>query len=208
MCSQPATVANGFISYQFPLGFNFFDQESDIDVSIFLEFVVSVEDTEHQLSSSTAMIEIPLEQAGHVKWCHTESASTDLLNIANVDIVIGTATSQGQLESQLTVLQNVLYGDATAHTSAQSLQSGLVSVVLKGADSFFELPRAKNFYLELEDVVSLHILETTSTKYDAVTALLGAGGAFETVISGEVRLYQYCHRVPIWLTLDQLTRNF
>lgn len=188
MCSQPMTMAEGFVSYQFPLGLDFFGAEDIVaGTSIFLEFVVSVEDTDSKLSSSTVMVDIPLEQAGHVNWCQAESASTDLLNVANVDIIIGTATSQGQLDSQLTVLQNVLYAGASADSSSNSLQSGLISVVLKGADTYFELPRAKNFFLELEDVVSLHFLETTTTRFDAVNALIRDGLAFETVIDGEVR---------------------
>ena len=187
------TMAEGFVSYQFPLGFDFFGEEDMVaGTSIFLEFVVSVEDADSKLSSSTVMVEIPLEQAGHVDWCQSESASTDLLNVANVDIIIGTATSQGQLDSQLTVLQNVLYAGASADSSSNSLQSGLISVVLKGADTFFELPRAKNFFLELEDVVSIHFLETTTVKFDAVNALMLDGQAFETVIDGEVRAILKC----------------
>lgn len=89
-------------------------------------------------------------------------------------------------------------------------------MVLKGADSFFELPAAKvrvaccnalflcnshffasnaltwacllarqDFSLELEDAVSIHILESTSAKYDAVKALIEDGLAFETIIEGQ-----------------------
>lgn len=186
MCAQPLTLANGFVSYQFPLGLDFYT-EADMTskASIFLEFMVSVQDAENKLTGATALVQIPLEQAGHVTWCESEGASTDLLNVANIDIVIGTAETQGQLETQLTVLQNVMYSDASATTKAHSLQSGLISVVLKGSDSFFELPRAQNFYLELEDVVSLHFLETTNTKFDAVKALIDQGLAFETVVDAQ-----------------------
>jgi hypothetical protein len=172
MCAQPQTLANGFVSYQFPLGLDFYN-EADMtsQISIFLEFMVSVQDAEDKLTGATALVEIPLKQAGHVTWCESESASTDLLNVANIDIVIGTADSQGQLDTQLTVLQNVMYSDASATTKANSLQSGLISVVLKGADSFFELPRAQNFYLELEDVISLHFLETTRWRFSKVSFL-------------------------------------
>ena len=98
MCSQPSTnVSNSFVSYQFPLGLNFYDDADMVSAtpqSIFLEFVVSVEDQDQKLSSQTAMLEIPLKEAGHVTWCEAETASADLLNVANVDIVIGTASSQ------------------------------------------------------------------------------------------------------------------
>ena len=54
----------------------------------------------------------------------------------------------------LMVLGNVLNADEGVQSNANSLQSGLISVVLKGNDNFFELPRAKDFYLELEDVAA------------------------------------------------------
>lgn len=43
----------------------------------------------------------------------------------------------------------------------------------------------QDFSLELEDAVSIHILESTSAKYDAVKALIEDGLAFETIIEGE-----------------------
>jgi len=144
MCSPPATnLSRSFVSYQFPLGLDFYDDAdmtSQSPTSIFLEFVVSVEDDENKLSSQTAMLEIPLKESGHVTWCESETASTDLLNIANVDIVIGTASSQGQLDQQLQILSDVMYSEASTDSSANSLQSGLMTVVVKGQDSFFELP--------------------------------------------------------------------
>lgn len=73
MCSQPSTnVSNSFVSYQFPLGLDFYD-DADMSAvlpqSIFLEFVVSVEDEDRKLSSQTAMLMIPLKESGHVTWC-------------------------------------------------------------------------------------------------------------------------------------------
>jgi len=139
------------------------------DLSIFLEFVVSVQDEDSLLfRSSSVAVEIPLDFAGHVTWCESESADTDVMKVANVDIVIGTASSLGQLDTQLTKMKNVLNGTEIMQSNANSLQSGLISLVLKGDDTYFGLPRAKDFYLELEDVVSVHFLETTNTKMDAV----------------------------------------
>jgi len=59
---------------------------------------------------------------------------------------------------QLTSLTDVLRGGKSVQTTSNSLQSGLISVVLKGFDTFFELPRAENFFLELEDVVCMYVL--------------------------------------------------
>lgn len=58
---------------------------------------------------------------------------------------------------QLTSLTDVLHVGESVQTASNSLQSGLISVVLKGFDAFFELPRAKNFFLELEDVVCMYV---------------------------------------------------
>jgi hypothetical protein len=67
----------------------------------------------------------------------------------------------------------------------------LYQVVLKGDDAFFELPGAQNFYLELEDVITLHFLETTDAKYDAVAMLMDQGLAFHTTVSGQVCIFAF-----------------
>ena len=43
----------------------------------------------------------------------------------------------------------------------------------------------QEFSLELADAVSIHILESSPVKYDAVKALMENGLAFETIIDGE-----------------------
>jgi hypothetical protein len=45
--------------------------------------------------------------------------------------------------------------------------------------------QAQKFSLELEDLITIHLLETTTSKYDAVSALMEQGLAFETTIEGE-----------------------
>jgi len=45
----------------------------------------------------------------------------------------------------------------TQESSASSLQSGLISVVLKGDDTYFRLSRASQFRMELDDVVCISI---------------------------------------------------
>ena len=50
-------------------------------------------------------------------------------------------------------MTNVLNGQETLPSKASSLHSGLISVVLKGDDTYFALPRASQFYLMLNDVV-------------------------------------------------------
>jgi len=60
---------------------------------------------------------------------------------------------------QLTTITDVLgqfdssIGPNTEESSASSLQSGLISVVLKGDDNYFKLIRASQFRMELDDVV-------------------------------------------------------
>ena len=60
---------------------------------------------------------------------------------------------------QLTTITDVLGvfdspdGTKSEVSSASSLQSGLISVVLKGDDTYFLLSRASQFRMELDDVV-------------------------------------------------------
>ena len=78
-------------------------------------------------------------------------------------------------------------------------------MVLKGDDAFFQLPGAKDFYLELEDVITLHLLGTTDTKYNAVTDLLNQDLAFETVINGQVVLTS--PRCKVHMAHDENSRD-
>lgn len=43
----------------------------------------------------------------------------------------------------------------------------------------------QEFSLELADAVTIHILESSSAKYDAVKELMESGRAFETIVDGE-----------------------
>jgi hypothetical protein len=132
MCLNPPIVAEEFVTYQFPLGIDFYtddDMSSAAGTSIFLDFVVSVQDDAKKMSSSTQTIEIQLKDTGHNAWCESEEISIDLLQLSNIDIVVGTASTQQQLDTQLTVLSNVLFSSSVAKPEADSLVSGLVSVL-------------------------------------------------------------------------------
>ncbi len=57
------------------------------------------------------------------------------------------------------------------------MESGLLTLVLRGKDSVFGSPGASGFALEIEDLVSLHIAGDST--YNAVMAALSAGNGFQ-----------------------------
>ncbi len=64
------------------------------------------------------------------------------------------------------------------------MESGLLTLVLRGKDTIFGAPGAAGFALEIEDLVSLHIVG--DGPYAAVTAALSAaGGGFQARGRGE-----------------------
>jgi hypothetical protein len=132
MCVASESISNDFVSFQLPLGIDFYtedDMASSAGTSIFLEFVVSVQDDANKISSSKQTIEIQLEASGHNAWCESEEVSMDLLQLANIDIVVGTASTRQQLDQQLTILTNVLLSQSVAKPQADSLVSGLIAVL-------------------------------------------------------------------------------
>ena len=65
----------------------------------------------------------------------------------------------------------------------RSVESGLLTLVLRGKDAIFGASEAAGFALEVEDLVSLHIVG--DGPYAAVTAALSAaGGGFQASKEG------------------------
>ncbi|EKX33619.1 hypothetical protein GUITHDRAFT_166411 [Guillardia theta CCMP2712] len=172
-----------FISIGIPLGENFFTSDDIAKLQdIFMEFTVTAQDLSGNTVSTDLQVMIPLIENGYVSWCSE----------AKADIVIGSTDQIDNLQNgKLIVLENILFQAnqsssrelVVTNFSAASPESALVTLVLQGQDSFFNLQGAANNVLELVDVISLHFPDS-SVIYEEIMSLLMSGQALTIDKSG------------------------
>jgi len=201
MCASPDTVPDQFVSFNIPLGFEVFDGQASNDLSnnIFVDFVVNAVDTDAKDNDAnpnagqrpwqmktTLSASIPIVAGGLNIFCDGFTAKTDLKDVANVDIVVGTANSPAEL-TRLRILEDVastvLATKAPSQINTDSIESALMTLVIKGNESYFTGSgrNTVDYTMELDDVITLHMMEDgvaqTSSKEAAVQALLDTPGA-------------------------------
>lgn len=71
--------------------------------------------------------------------------------------------------------------DTTHNYTAPSLQSALITVVLKGSSSIFGRASATNFYLEMEQLSVIHFLD--SARFNTVVKLIQSNQAYTVALN-------------------------
>jgi len=169
------------VSFNIPLGFEVFDNQASSDLSnnIFVDFVVNVVDTVARDAAGTAApneggapwqmkttltASIPIVAGGINIFCDGYTAKTDLKDVANVDIVVGSAADDNEL-TRLRILEDIASTDLASvqpsTINTDSIESALMTLVIKGNESYF-LTGATNtddYTMELDDVITLHLME-------------------------------------------------
>ena len=187
MCTNQASITQQFATVNVPLGEDYFgsaDFTTSGETSVFVEMTVSVFSDVTGLQSSTKLAaSVPLTSAAINTWCDASAAATFLKQVADMDLVVGLAAREDEMARVRTVadlIENATGVNAapTASLDSASVESGLLTLVLKGNASFFGLARAADFSLELEDVVTLHFLESSDLAFSAARLLVDTGAAF------------------------------
>jgi hypothetical protein len=156
--------------------------------TVFVELVVSAIDAGGRPVTATLSASVPVSQGGVGTWCYGAAASSRAEDfVEGVDLLIGSAGLPQDL-ARLQTLIGVPLGaaggplNASSSLSARSVESGLLTVVLRGKTAYFDQPEAAGAALEIEDLASLHV--TGDAAYAQVTAALaaaGSGGGFRIV---------------------------
>ncbi len=157
-----------------------FDQAAAGGQTVFVELVVSAVDTDGRPATTTLSASVPVAQGGVSTWCFGAAASSRAEDFVDgVDLLFGSAGSPQDL-ARLQTLVGVPLGatggpvNATQSLGARSVEGGLLTVVLRGKESYFGQSGAAGASLEIEDLASLHV--TGNAAYAQVTAALAAGG--------------------------------
>eukprot|EP00961_Rhodomonas_salina_P198121 2673245-Rhodomonas_salina.1 len=99
MCVSPPSINDQFAFINIPI-FNF-DSTADYDgqggLSVFAETVISLVDRQNKISKTKISVRVPIVRAGTNLWCKPVEAQTDLGEVLNVDLWVGTAESDSEL---------------------------------------------------------------------------------------------------------------
>jgi hypothetical protein len=178
MCVSPSDIPDSFVSYNIPLGVNWLpDPSSDLSENVFVSMVVQAENKDaiagtvalSNITKTTLNAAIPVVQGGVNIFCDGVTAKTDLKDVANVEIIIGSAETVDEL-SRLkiigrdnTLVSSVLDPRGSEKIDTDSIESALMTVVVLGDDEFFGLGAERRsgseFGIEFEDAITIHIME-------------------------------------------------
>lgn len=183
MCVQSKFVQGRALRLYVPLGVGYFT-DADLElggmVSVFVDVVTRLRTIDTYRSvTSVFRATLPLTVSGVLAHCESLEASVDLSELVEVDLLVGT-----ELPFNATVPNGTFYGSlpvANGRTdvlpiAAPSLQSALVTLVARGRDDFFNL--TERYYIDVNDLITMHFLETEPVVYNQVMGLVRNGLAF------------------------------
>mmetsp|Transcript_15046 Transcript_15046/g.30313 ORF Transcript_15046/g.30313 Transcript_15046/m.30313 type:complete len:1145 (+) Transcript_15046:57-3491(+) len=190
MCSSPSSIPDSFVSFNIPLGIGYYpDPSNTLSNNIFVDMVISAVDEDATGTpndgdapgqmKTTLTASIPVVEGGVNIFCDGYTAKTDLKDVANADIVVGSASSSDEL-TRLRIKANVastqLSPDSITQIDSDSIEAGLMTLVIKGEASYFESNTGRNLVtVELEDVITIHIMESDGdgSDTDVSTSVMG-----------------------------------
>jgi len=188
MCQakDPAVVAGGIIDFSFPLEDGVWDQDlaaSDqfFYKSLFLSFMLILKDSNGyvQIASVQTQTEIRSDDVQYL--CRQETVVANVHDILSVDVFLGLVGDETQFNQSL--VQNFditrkAAGMPYISREISSKESNVLSIVVKGDDRLFSQDFAKDYSLVVEDMITIHFLDTD--KKSLVQSMIDAGTAFTT----------------------------
>jgi len=180
MCTSPSSIPDHFVSFNIPLGMDYFPiTKNDLSNNIFVDMVVSAtvlpafrdssafnEGGDPTQMKTTLTASIPVVEGGINIFCDGLVSKTDLKDVSNADIVVGSASSLEEL-SRLRIKKDIastqLDPSQVTEINSDSIEAGLMTLILKGNHSYFKANSGINtagVSLELEDVMTIHIMES------------------------------------------------
>jgi len=176
MCISPSEVPDQFVSYNIPLGIDFFNDPSpQLSENVFVSMVINAVDTVARGSDSnpnggeapwqmktTLTASIPIVRGGINIFCDGLTGKTDLTEVASAHIVVGSAKDASEL-TRLRILRDIestsLNPGDVEEIDSDSIEAGLMTLVLDGDDAYFLNNNGRDdVSLELEDVITIHIM--------------------------------------------------
>ena len=127
----------------------------------------------------------PLTSLSVSRSCESLQATLDLLSTSSVDLSIGLVGSSPEWDTsvyqynnvrQVSVAGGIL--DVTNNT-ARSLESGLITLVVRGDPNVFSSSLTNSYFLEIEHLTTIHFLD--ATKFSTIKAMIAAGTGYSVI---------------------------
>lgn len=171
------SVPDQFVSFNVPLGKEVFeDPSNDLSNNIFVHLVINAVDTvaagtpnngdDPKQVKTTLSASIPIVTGGVHVFCDGVTAKTDLKDVANADVIVGSAKNEDEL-TRLRILEDIAStqlaeDDATDNLiDSDSIEAGLLTIVVKGNASYFASgisgSNTLGYSMELDDVITIHM---------------------------------------------------
>eukprot|EP00961_Rhodomonas_salina_P269592 3642214-Rhodomonas_salina.1 len=150
MCVSPTSVPDQFVSFNIPLGFEVFDNQasSTLENNIFVSMVINALDKgpnaganpnqgQNPMQMKTTLdASIPIVAGGINIFCDGITAKTDLKDVANADIIVGSAANATEL-TRLRIIEDVantnLGATPSAEVDSDSIEAVSVLIRLPGS---------------------------------------------------------------------------
>lgn len=115
--------------------------------------------------------------------CEALQASLTLLDTTTVDMAIGLVGTDSDWNSSVFTFDDVTQTsteqgllDTTEDVHSLSLQSGLITLVVKGDPKVFASPLTSQYYLEVEHLTTMHFLDPV--KFATIKSMMSEGVAY------------------------------
>mmetsp|Transcript_21911 Transcript_21911/g.33440 ORF Transcript_21911/g.33440 Transcript_21911/m.33440 type:complete len:1416 (-) Transcript_21911:146-4393(-) len=142
---------------------------------IFVESVITAKDRTNMVSKSTISGAIPVVPGGVQIFCRALTDRVTLEDAIDVDLILGSANNTAEL-NRLRLFENLQDQTESLEVNSDSIESGLMTLIIKGRGDFFNRSRTQGFSVELEDLITLHFMEPSgnSNKFSAVLTMINA----------------------------------
>lgn len=189
-CMNPptATIESGYAEIWLPIGENTITdamwENSDTNY-LYVSFMVA---TKRGMKKAFAKLfaQAPLSEVSFTKACEELEAAQSIADIAEVDLDVGMVRYEADWDNGVTQFVDLLKTsrengilNTGLTVQAESMESGLLTLAVRGRPELFENPLAANFRFELEDLTTLHFLD--DNKYNSILSLAATGDAWDMV---------------------------
>ena len=189
-CQNPVmeVLDKNFVQIWLPIGDNTITdamlENSDVNY-LFVHFNIALKQNGRN-TFTKLFAQAPLSQLSITRACEDLSVAQSIGDIAEVDLDIGIAGSEADWASSVQQFTDLIQETETKsivntglEVHALSMESSLITIAVRGIPEVFEQPLAKPFHFEIEDMTSMHFLD--STKYNAMLQLIASGNAWSMV---------------------------
>lgn len=189
LCQNPITalLTSNLVEFYFPIGDGAIDGthlNANLRYNFYVYFDIAVVDTNGHSTVTKLFATATIGRLSLSRSCEILQVSRSLLETTTVDISIGLVGTQSEWDSTVQTFPDVQQAtqgqgleDTTEKARALSLQSGLISLVVRGDPIIFAPPSANYYYINLQHLTTAHFLD--NAKYETVKSMVAANEAYD-----------------------------